>query len=56
VANTFSVACYGTGFASADAGNYPSAINLTTPGSLPADVTEATSTSSVPACTTSTSG
>jgi hypothetical protein len=56
VANTFSVACYGTGFASASAGNYPSSITLTTPGSLPADVTEATSTSSTPACTTSTSG
>jgi hypothetical protein len=55
VANTFSVACYGTGFATADAGNYPASITLNT-GTLPADVTEATSTSSVPACTTSVSG
>ncbi len=55
IANTYSVSCYGTGFASASAGNYPASITLNT-GSLPADATEATSTSSTPACTTSTSG
>ncbi len=55
VANTFSVACYGTGFASASPGNYPASITLNS-GTLPADVTEATSLTSTPACTTSTSG
>ena len=55
IANTFSVTCYGTGFASASPGNYPASITLNT-GTLPSDVTEATSTSSSPACTQSTSG
>ncbi len=55
IANTFSVSCYGTGFASASPGNYPTSITLNT-GTLPADATEATSISSSPACTQSTSG
>ncbi len=55
IANTYSVSCYGTGFSSASPGNYPASITLNT-GTLPADATEATSTSSSPACTTSTSG
>ena len=55
IANTYSVSCYGTGFASASPGNYPASITLNT-GTLPTDATEATSTSSSPACTTSTSG
>ncbi len=55
IANTFSVTCYGTGFPSASPGNYPASIALNT-GTLPADVSEATSTSSSPACTQSTSG
>ena len=54
IANTFSVTCYGTGFASANAGNYPSAITVNT-GSLPADATFQ-SVGGSPACTTSTSG
>jgi hypothetical protein len=55
IANTYSVACYGTGFSSANAGNYPASITLNT-GTLPADVTEATSLSSAKPCTISTSG
>jgi uncharacterized repeat protein (TIGR01451 family) len=55
IANSYSVVCYGTGFASANAGNYPASITLAS-GTLPADATEATSTSSTPACTQSTSG
>ncbi len=55
IANTYSVSCYGTGFSSASPGNYPASITLNT-GTLPADATEATSTSSSPACTPSTSG
>ena len=55
IASTYSVACYGTGFSSANAGNYPASITLNT-GTLPVDATEATSTSSTPACTQSTSG
>jgi hypothetical protein len=54
IANSFSVACYGTGFASADPGNYPSAITVAT-GSLPTDATFQ-SVGGTPACTTSTSG
>ncbi len=54
IANTFSVTCYGTGFASASAGNYPSAITVNT-GSLPGDATFQ-SVGGSPACTTSTSG
>ncbi len=54
IANTFSVTCYGTGFATASAGNYPSAITVNT-GSLPADATFQ-SVGGSPACTTSTSG
>ena len=38
IANSFSVTCYGTGFGSASAGNYPSAITVNT-GALPADAT-----------------
>ncbi len=55
IANTYTVSCYGIGFSSADAGNYPASITVNT-GALPADATEATSTSSSPACTTTTSG
>ena len=55
IANSYSVVCYGTGFASANAGNYPASITLNS-GTLPADASEATSTSSSPACTQSTSG
>jgi uncharacterized repeat protein (TIGR01451 family) len=55
IANTFSVSCYGTGFASASPGNYPASITLNS-GTLPADASEATTTSSSPACTQSTSG
>ena len=52
IANSYSVVCYGTGFASANAGNYPASITLNS-GTLPADASEATSTSSSPACTQS---
>ncbi len=54
-ASTFSVVCYSQGFASASPGNYPASITLNT-GTLPSHATEATSTSSSPACTQSTSG
>jgi uncharacterized repeat protein (TIGR01451 family) len=54
IANTYSVTCYGTGFASASPGNYPSAVTVNT-GSLPADATFE-SVGGSPACTTSTSG
>ncbi len=50
-ANSFSVACYGTG---ALAATYPTSITST--GTLPSDIVESTSTSSTPACTKSTSG
>ncbi len=54
-ASSFSVVCYSQGFASASPGNYPASITLNT-GTLPSHATEATSTSSSPACTQSTSG
>jgi uncharacterized repeat protein (TIGR01451 family) len=54
IANAYSVTCYGTGFATSNAGNYPSAITVNT-GSLPADATFE-SVGGSPACTTSTSG
>ncbi len=54
-AESYSVACYSSGFASASPGNYPASITLNT-GSLPSGATEATSTASSPACTQSTSG
>ena len=49
--NSFPVACYGTGTADA---TYPTSITST--GTLPSDIVEATSTSSSPPCTKSTSG
>ncbi len=49
------ITCYSQGFATANAGNYPSSITLNT-GTLPSDATEATSLTSSPACTTATSG
>ena len=55
IANSYAVTCYGTGFASSSSGNYPASITLNS-GTLPADASEATSTSSSPACTQSTSG
>ncbi len=54
VANSYSVSCYGTSGVSGTTA-YPGSITLAT-GTLPAGATEATSTSSSPACTTSTSG
>jgi hypothetical protein len=54
-AESETVTCYSQGFATANAGNYPSAITLNS-GTLPSDASEATSTSSSPACTTATSG
>ena len=54
VANSQSIVCYGvSGVTSTTA--YPASITLNT-GSLPAGAVEATSTTSSPACTTSTSG
>ncbi len=54
VANSESVVCYGTSGVSGTTA-YPASITVNT-GSLPPGSTEATSTSSTPACTTSTSG
>ena len=54
-AESYSVACYSSGFASASPGNYPASITLNS-GTLPSAATEATSTASSPACTQSTSG
>jgi uncharacterized repeat protein (TIGR01451 family) len=54
-AESYSVACYSSGFASASPGNYPASITLNS-GTLPSAATEATSTTSSPACTQSTSG
>ena len=54
-AATVTLLCYGQGFASAGAGNYPTSITLNS-GSIPSDASEATSTSSTPACTQATSG
>jgi hypothetical protein len=54
VANTYAVSCYEkTGVSGIAA--YPASITLAG-GTLPSDATEATSTSSSPACTTATSG
>ncbi len=53
IANTYSVSCYGTGFGSANAGNYPT-ISLNT-GTLPSDA-NFFPTTGTPACTQSTSG
>ncbi|MGD0313902.1 MAG: putative Ig domain-containing protein, partial [Acidimicrobiales bacterium] len=54
VTNTYSVACYGVSGVSGTTA-YPASITLAS-GSLPAGSTEATSTSSSPACATSHSG
>ena len=54
-AETETVICYSQGFATANAGNYPSSITVNS-GSLPSGSSEATSLSSSPACTTATSG
>ena len=54
-AESETITCYSQGFATANAGNYPSSITINS-GTLPSDVSEATSTSSSPACTTATSG
>ena len=54
-AESYSVACYSSGFASTSPGNYPASITLNS-GTLPSAATEATSTASSPACTQSTSG
>ena len=54
VANSESVVCYGTSGVSGTTA-YPASITLNT-GSLPTGSVEATSTTSTPACTTSTSG
>ncbi len=54
-AESETITCYSEGFAAANAGNYPASITLNS-GTLPSGATEATSTSSSPACTTATSG
>ena len=54
-AESETITCYSQGFGTANAGNYPSSITLNS-GTLPSDVSEATSLSSSPACTTATSG
>ncbi len=54
IANSESIVCYGTSGVSGTTA-YPASITLAS-GSLPADATEATSTTSSPACTQSTSG
>ena len=54
-ASSYSVTCYSQGFPTANAGNYPASITLHS-GSLPSDVTEATSLTSASPCTTATSG
>ena len=54
-AESETITCYSEGFATSNAGNYPASITLNS-GNLPSDVSEATSTSSSPACTTATSG
>jgi chitinase len=54
-AETETITCYSQGFATANAGNYPSSITVNS-GSLPSGSSEATSLSSSPACTTATSG
>ena len=54
-AGSYTVICYSQGFVSSSPGNYPASIALAS-GTLPADVSEATSLSSSPACTTATTG
>ena len=54
IANSENIVCYGTSGVSGTTA-YPASITLAS-GSLPADATEATSTTSSPACTQSTSG
>ncbi len=52
---SYTVTCYSEGYSTSSPSNYPSSITIHS-GTLPAGTTEATTTSSSPACTEATSG